>query len=295
MLFRILFLFVTLLVGLFTNSPEFVVLYSILLLVSLLYLTGIVRLWHNAGWGHGVSAWRAACFLLGMLTLALALSKPMDELTDQAFSMHMLQHVLLMKVIAPLLLLGEVSTVFLWAVSLRGAQSVARTWKRAEPLRWIWQQSTTPRWAWLLFAGCLWLWHIPSLYESALENETLHDFEHFLFLGTSLLFWWYLFQNGTNPKVRYGTAVLYLFTTLLHESALGALLTFSSNPWYSFYTSSGPWGLTPLADQQLAGVIMWLPGGVLFMALIVYYFGLWLQAIETSMPRLAETGDPNEK
>ena len=280
------------------KDQEALVLMIVILSVSGVYILGLVRIWRNAGLGHGISIWRALCFLVGMLILLFTLSGPMDALADRAFSMHMVQHMLLIKVIAPLLLLGEFSPAFLWAVGRNTAHRTATIWTQTSWLGSSWKQLTNAYVAWTLYALCLWVWHIPTFYQAALKSEPVHDLEHFLFLTTSLLFWWYVIKNGRNPKVRYGTAVLYLFTTLLHESALGALLTFSSRNWYVFYTSSNPWGLSPLSDQQLAGIIMWLPGGVLFMSLIVFYFGTWLQTIEKSMPihqaELAQTGEQNE-
>jgi putative membrane protein len=263
-----------------------------------IYFLGLARLWRRAGLGHGVPAWRAACFIVGIIILALALSNPMDELADRAFSMHMVQHMLLIKIIAPLLLLGEFTSVFLWAVGNKAAHRLGAGWKRSRWAGTLWQRLTHPWTAWILFTLCLWIWHIPTFYQIALKNELIHDVEHLMFLGTSLLFWWYLLQKGSDHRTRYGMVVLYLFAALMQESALGALLTFSSASWYSSYASAALWGLSPLVNQQLAGVIMWLPGGIFFMLLIVLYFGQWLQAIEKSQPghpsRLAQTGDPNE-
>jgi putative membrane protein len=283
---------------LFVNGPDTLFLLTALLLAGGIYLTGLIRVWSSTGLGHGIPVWRAACFLAGMLILAFTLLGPMDELADGAFSMHMVQHMLLMKVIAPLLLLGEFSSLSLWAVGKGTAHQLAGAWNRSGPLRGTWRWLTHPWIAWTLFAMCLWIWHIPAFYQAALESEPVHGLEHLLFLGTSMLFWWYLLQDQRDQKVRYGGVVLYLFTTLLQESILGALLTFSSRSWYSLYNSPDLWGLSPLADQQLAGLIMWLPGGMLFMFLIVLYFGSWLQAIERSLPgqapQLAQTGDGNE-
>lgn len=273
----------------------------LILLVSGFYIAGLVRLWRSASLGHGLPVWRAGCFLGGMLILAIALSNPMDRLADQALSMHMLQHILLMKVIAPLLLLGEFSKIFLWSIGKNAAHRAAGIWTRFGHITSLWKQLSSPWVAWTLFAFALWIWHIPAFYQAALKNELLHGLEHMLFLGTSLLFWWYLLQAGRNEVIRYGTAILYLFTTLLHESVLGALLTFSAGKWYALYSLPDRWGLPPLGDQQLAGMIMWLPGGILFGMLIVFYFGAWLRAIEKRMEvtrpefvRMARTGDPHD-
>ena len=283
----------------YANGQGLLLLMMLLMLVGASYILGLIRLWRKAGPGHGIPIWRALCFLAGLMILIVVLSSPVDALADKNFSVHMIQHMLLMKIVAPLLLLGEFSSVFLWAVGLNASHKLAAVWKHSDQLQAIWKRLLNPWLTWALFAFSLWLWHIPDFFQAALKNEALHDLEHFLFLSTSLLFWWYLIQNGSNPKVRYGTAVLYLFTTGLHESALGALLTFSSASWYSLYSSVDPWGLSVLKDQQLAGVIMWLPSGIMFTALIVVCFGLWLQAIEKSsafqsQPELTLKGDSNE-
>jgi len=295
-------MFVSALIGLFVaiwfyataQGIEFLI--TAILLISGIYGIGVIRLWRNAGWGCGIPVWRAACFLMGILLVAFTLTGPLDELADQAFSMHMLQHVLLLKVAAPLLLLGEFTPVFLWAIGRTNAHRASLGWTRS----WVgrfWNWLITPWCAWTLYGLCLWVWHVPAFYQAALKSESLHSFEHFLFLGTALLFWGYLLQPGRQRLIRYGTAVLYLFTTLLHESILGALLTFSSQTWYPFYSASSFMGLTPLGDQQLAGVIMWLPGGILFTLLMVVYFGLWLRMIEKGMPgtqtTFVRTGDGN--
>ena len=136
----------------------------------------------------------------------------------------------------------------------------------------------------MIFTVTLWTWHFPAFYEAALRNPTIHLLEHTAFLTTAGLFWWILFQPTTRKQVQYGINVLYLFTTLLQSSALGALLTFSSAPWYPTYAAvSTTAGLTPLADQQLAGVIMWLPGGALYILLASGYFIAWLNATERAM------------
>lgn len=269
-----------------------------ILVASSIYGIGLTRLWRSAGFGRGLPVWRAACFPAGMSILMVTLSNSMDELADKAFSVHMIQHMALINIVAPLLLLSEFSFVLLWAVGKNASHHTAGMWIHSPHLGRFWKRLTSPWVAWTVFAMCLWVWHIPTLYQAALKSELIHGLEHLLFLGTSLLFWWYLLQTRRDQATRYGTVILYLFTTLLHESALGALLTFSSQNWYSFYTVSNPWGLSPLGDQQLAGMIMWLPGGLLFIGLIEIYFAAWLRAIEGRMqqihPRLMHTGDSSE-
>ncbi len=266
--------------------------------IVLLYVTGAIRVWRRAGWGHGIPFWRAACFLAGMAILGASLANPMDRLAEQSFAAHMFQHVLLMKAIPPMLLLGEFSVAFLQAVGGRAAHAASSGWTHSVFIRSTWRKMSSAWFGWSFFALSIWIWHVPPFYDAALRNEWLHVLEHAMFLGSSLLFWWYLLKPGPDRVTRYGAVVLYLFTTLLHESALGALLTFSARSWYPFYSAANPWGLSPLGDQQWAGMIMWVPGGVLFGFLIVYYFGAWLRAIEKRMraahPEYARVGEGHD-
>jgi putative membrane protein len=144
--------------------------------------------------------------------------------------------------------------------------------------------------AWLLFAVVLWVWHAPKLFEAALHNELVHTLEHLLFLTTAMLFWWVWFKQTTQKHVHYGLAVLYLFTTILHSGILGTLMTFTSLSGYPTYaTSVIPWGLTPLQDQQLAGLIMWMPGGAVFTLLAILYFAAWLRTLEQRNVRVSHS------
>ncbi len=151
----------------------------------------------------------------------------------------------------------------------------------------MWRALSSPPVAWLIFAVVLWGWHLPALYEAALRNETVHAVEHLTLLLGALLFWWVLLERTRPAHVRLGFAVAYLFTTTLQSGVLGALITFSSQLWYPYYAPlTAAWGLTPLQDQQLAGMIMWLPGGAVFTALTIGYFAAWLAALDRRSPAL---------
>ncbi len=284
------------LVWLIFPGLEEAVLWTGLALAGGVYLLGVVRLWRSAGMGHGVPAWRAACFLGGITLLGLSLSGSADALADRMFSIHMIQHILLIKVIPPLLLLGEFSPVFLWAVGKETARWTGQAWARSPWLDRLWKRLTSPWVAWTIFTGCLWIWHAPLLFQAALKSPQVHALEHGTFLASSLLFWWFLVKNARDGATRYGTAVVYLFATLMQESALGALLTFSSASIYPFYSGfTNLWKLSPLGDQQLAGMIMWLPIGAVFTFLTLYYFGAGLKEIDKRMslthPEYLSTGD----
>jgi cytochrome c oxidase assembly factor CtaG len=130
--------------------------------------------------------------------------------------------------------------------------------------------------AWWTHAAALWIWHIPGLFQATLDNDWIHSAQHVSFLGSALLFWWSLFY--AHGKARYGASVLYLFTTAVHTSILGALLTFASTVWYSPYlATTSNWGLSPLEDQQAGGLIMWIPAGLVYVLAALALFASWLR------------------
>jgi putative membrane protein len=227
---------------------------------------------------------RVAACAAGLLLLAAALFSPIDTLSNELFYAHAIQHTLLMVVCAPLLILGELPLMVLRALPRGWAHGLGAGMKRS----WLgraWSGLTSPVGAWLLFAIAMWLWHAPRFYQAALRNEGLHAFEHLSLLLTSMLFWWVLLRPSAAQHLHYGKAFVYLFTAMLHSTVLGALMTFTSEPWYPYYTASaGAWGWTPMQDQQLAGLIMWMPGGALFSILAIGYFAAWLRALERRSP-----------
>jgi putative membrane protein len=129
----------------------------------------------------------------------------------------------------------------------------------------MWGALTLPVVAWGLHALILWLWHAPPLFEASLRSGALHDLQHATFLASALLFWWAMLYRG---RGRSPASILWIATTLVHTGVLGMLLTFAPTPWYPFYAATtGAWGLSPLEDQQLGGLIMWVPSGALLLAI----------------------------
>lgn len=250
-----------------------------LLLTGWLYVRGVRRLWHSAGGGRGVQRWEAGAFAAGWLGLVIALVSPLHQLGAVLFSAHMAQHELLMAVAAPLLVLGRPLVAFVWALPMAWRRTVG-SWAAVGPVRATWELLTLPLVAWTLHAAAIWLWHAPPLFEATLQSELIHSLQHLSFLGSGLLFWWTLLR-GREGRIGRPAAVLYLFTTSLHTSLLGALLTFSSRVWYPAYASSTAIsGLTPLEDQQLAGLIMWVPAGLAYLAATLVILGSWLKETE---------------
>lgn len=252
---------------------------SVLVLASGLYLRGLQRLWSRAGSFRGISGLQFGSFALGMGLLFIALISPVDALGEALSAAHMAQHMLLFFA-APFLILAAPLPVYLWALPLSWRRRVGSKSKQS----WIalpWRALTTPIVAWLGYALALWIWHAPGLYQAALQTPLLHDLEHFSFFATALLFWWVVFRSA--PRT---TALGMLFTTMLHSGLLAALMTFSSRPWYPIYSNStAAWGLTPLEDQHLAGLLMWVPGSIGYLLAGLGLVALWLQKLEAESAR----------
>jgi putative membrane protein len=249
-----------------------------------LYLRGIRLLWRTAGPARGIHVWEAGAFAAGWLALALALLSPLHRLGSVLFSAHMAQHELLMVVAAPLLVLGRPIVPFLWALPISWRRTLG-AWATASPVRSAWTFLTLPLVAWILHAAAIWLWHAPALYQATLDSDLVHTLQHASFLGTALLFWWAVLRRHEG-RVGRPAAALYLFTTSVHTSLLGALLAFSTTLWYPLYRSStAGWGLTPLEDQQLAGLIMWVPAGLAYVIATLCITASWLGDTERRVER----------
>jgi putative membrane protein len=214
-------------------------------------------------------------FACGWLALVAAVLPPLDALAVQLFSMHMIQHELMMLVGAPLVMLGRPISTCLWAFPA-GRRRTAGSLLRASSANATWHLLTAPAVAWALHGIVLWVWHIPARYDAAVQSEAIHASQHAMFVGTSALFWWGLLY-GRYGRAGYGAAVFYVFTTVLHTGLLGAVLTFAGVPLYSSYlASSAARGVDPLGDQRLAGLIMWVPAGVLLTLLGIGLFAAWI-------------------
>jgi cytochrome c oxidase assembly factor CtaG len=239
-----------------------------LVLSAFLYYFGVYR-------SGSIPRSHIAAFTAGWLSLVVALVSPLHPLGESLFSAHMTQHEILMLISAPLLVLGRPMVPMLWALPISWRRALGSAAK-APPVHAVWQTITYPLVAWAIELVVLWGWHLPALFERTLTSDLAHAAQHASFLSASLLFWWAVFQGGER-RFGYGMSVMYLFTTAVYSGILGALLTFSQRVWYPAYNgSTAVWGLTPLEDQQIGGLIMWVPASIVYIVAGLWLFALWL-------------------
>ncbi len=218
-----------------------------------------------------------------LVVLLVALVSPLEAVAGSLASAHMVQHVLLLLVVAPLLALAAPSSVLLRGSppGLRRATVALRRGVRPVSRRLAWWGA--PVVAWLAHLLVVWGWHSAVLYEAALASEALHVLEHVSFVVTGVVLWRVVVgARGGAHRVAPGLGVLVVFATAMQGVFLSALLTFANEPWYPSYTTTEQWGLTALADQHLAGVIMWIPGSVVYVGVALTLLVRWLQALDTT-------------
>ena len=239
---------------------------AVLLVAAVTYVTGWLRLSSRAVRPARTPRLAAAMGALG--TTAVALLSPLAALAHERFVAHMVQHLLLMSLAAPLVLLADPFPVVLWALPARGRAVLGSLFARRGALRrLLWTLTSTPL-AWGLFAATLWLWHLPTLYEGALANGWLHGLEHLAFFGAALMFWWPLLHPA--PRVRRpprpAAAIVYVVLAAFQSAALGLVLTLWPSVLYPFHASQGA---SALDDQAWGGIVMWSVSGVIDMAVVM--------------------------
>jgi putative membrane protein len=238
---------------------------------ALLYAAGRAAL-ALRGRRDAVRAHEAAAFALGLAALVAALVSPIDRLAERLFAVHMGQHELLMLVAAPLVVVGRPLVPFLCALPARW-QPKAIAAARRPAVRAGWAFLTAPLVAVVLHAAARWVWHLPLLFDAALEHPHLHAVQHLTFFLTAVLFWWSV-VHGRYGRAGYGVSVLAVFLTAAHTGLLGAIVTLAPAPLYETYARL--LGADALADQQVAGLVMWVPAGVLLALVGLALFAAWL-------------------
>ena len=222
-------------------------------------------------------------FWCGWSSLVVALISPLHPLGEALFSAHMVQHEILMLIAAPLLVISRPLVTFLWGMPFEWRRGLGQ-WAKTDYVHGSWTFLTDPLTAWWIHAAAIWCWHAPLLFDLTLKSEVAHTAQHLSFFGSALLFWWALFY--AHGRKAYGAGVFYVFTTAVHTGILGALLTFAPRIWYSSYlTTTQIWGLTPLQDQQIGGLIMWVPASVVYLIAGLWLFSEWLKESDTMLER----------
>lgn len=245
-------------------------------LLLIVYLVGRWRLAKRARSPH-----RPGLFLCGWAVLTFALISPLHEAGERSFTMHMIEHELIMLVATLLLAVSNAGGVLVWGLPRPLRLALGRGWKA--PLAALWRRLTEPVTATVVQGVVMWAWHAPILFDRALESFSWHVAQHACFLASSLLFWWSMLHPRRGSS-GYGVSAACLFVTSLIGGALGALMSFSASPWYADYAAMGlsGIGLDPVTDQQLAGLVMWIPGGAVHGLAALALFYKWLKASEGS-------------
>lgn len=228
---------------------------------------------------------RAVASYGGLVVLAAALMSPLDALASTLFSGHMVQHLLLMLVAAPLLVYGRPTAALVAGLPAGGRDMVRQSGLRGSRLRGTAHALANPVVVWIVGTLALWAWHMPVLYEAALAHEALHVLEHASFLGAAVLFWSVVFASGTRRGLPRPVAIVLVFASGVQSSALGAVLLFASTPLYDVHAEGARvWDVSHLGDQQLAGALMWSPPALLYIVIMGWLLVRWFDEMETSAP-----------
>jgi cytochrome c oxidase assembly factor CtaG len=219
---------------------------------------------------------RTVAFVAGMAALAAALLSGIDRYDTSLFSIHMVQHVLLTLVAAPLIALAAPITLLLRVASPGTRRRVILPVLHARVTRIL----AFPVVAWLLFAAVMWVSHFSPLFDAALEDPLIHDLEHVAFLGAALLFWWPAVGLDPGPwRMSHPVRALYVFLQMSQNTLLAVVIVNAQTVLYPHYaTIERAWGPTPLADQQMAGGFMWVAGDLLFLTATMAILVGWSRA-----------------
>lgn len=244
-----------------------------LLLALGIFGIGAWRLWRRSDLGRPMLKRSIILFVSGWLVLTGAVVSPLHEGGERSFALHMVEHELIMLVATLLLAASRPGGVLAWGLP-QGFVTAS-----AARLGGLWRILAEPVTATVLQAAALIAWHLPVLFDAALEHRPVHILQHASFVLTSLLFWSAMLHV---PRDRFGLSAACLFVTSLVGGGLGALMAVSTSPWYAPYAAMQLTGigLEPAADQQLAGVIMWVPGGLVHAGAALIFLYRWLKAAE---------------
>jgi cytochrome c oxidase assembly factor CtaG len=223
----------------------------------------------------------------GVFVLGLALMSPIDVMGSQLFYIHMIQHVLMISIVPPMLWLANPLPFLLWGLPDRIRLQFGRLLGRKGGLRHGLKQFAGPGVVWIAYVIFYLGWHDPMLYNAALEREWVHDLEHLTFFGVAMLYWWHVLGAGPVVHKPFSTVgrFIYLLMAIPPNMIAGVVIAFSESPIYSHYEAMPRiWGMSVMADQRLAGVIMWVPGSMMYMIFALILAARWLKKEEEKPP-----------
>ncbi|MET4036622.1 putative membrane protein [Bradyrhizobium sp. JR7.2] len=243
-----------------------------LIVFGFTYGVGAFVLLKQRARGPSAGLWQVVACTAGWLSLTAALLSPLHWLGERLLSFHMIEHEILMAVSAPLLVIARPVGTLLWSLPRRVRLSVGR-WMRLPATDAVWGFLSAGLTATILHGMAIWGWHAPLLFDAAVSNLVLHRLQHLSFFLTAVLFWWSVFRRSET-----GAAAWHVFITMLHSSVLGALMALAPHLLYrEQQAAAAEWGLTPLEDQQLAGIIMWVPAGTIYAGAALALIALWIR------------------
>lgn len=274
-----------------------------LLLAAALYFVGWRRLrQRTAGRSRLANGWRLAAYWGGLLLIGLALLSPIDVLAGQLFFIHMIQHLLLVMAAPPLLMLANPMPFLLWGLPhparRRLGEALSALLHRKSTSRRFLRSVTAPAVTWLLFVFVLIGWHDPGAYDAALRSELVHDVEHLTFFASAVLYWWHVV--GAGPRIHKGFSrtaqIIYVIAAIPPTMLTGVAIAFAGQPIYTYYLGVPRlWGLDVLGDQTIGGIIMWIPGSMMYIIAVLILTGRWLQDEERKPPLPASKWATDER
>lgn len=263
-----------------------------IVLAATLHLVGRNRLRRRGG-GRVIAPWRSVTYLSGLAILWIALMSPIDVLSGQLFSMHMIQHLLLVMVVPPLLWIGNPMPIAMWGLPASLRREIGRWLRPGSSVRKTIRALTTPGLVWLYFVASLVGWHDPGAYNLSLVNEVAHDLEHLMFFGSAMLLWWHVIGSAPHihRRLSRGARAAYVVSVVPANALTGIALSFASEPLYPYYTTVPRVGkMTVLQDQMLGGVLMWIPGSMMYLVAALILIARIVRGEEDARPALAGGG-----